>query len=179
MSKSKRARSIKPRAGFKTRSKLARKVAGQHHRRAHSKQAQVLTLLRRPSGATIATRSRLAPDGSRTRCGGSLRGWCARSSGSSFSPIRRTARACIGLLATSFQPPSLSLPVSRGLSHAPAANRRGRDRGRGRSHPRARPGWASTDVASGFRPHAACEPEHGPAGSHDRLAHPGAGLRRS
>ena len=55
MSKSKRARSIKPRAGFKTRSKLARKVAGQHHRRAHSKQARVLTLLRRPSGATIAT----------------------------------------------------------------------------------------------------------------------------
>jgi hypothetical protein len=52
------------------------------------------------------------------------------------------------------------------------------NRGRGRSHPRARPGWASTDVASGFRPHAACEPEHGPAGSHDRLAHPGAGLRR-
>ena len=42
-----------------------------------------------------------------------------------------------------------------------------------------RPGWASTDVASGFRPHAACEPAHGPAGSHDRLAHPGAGLRRS
>jgi len=55
MSKSKRARSIKPRAGFKTRSELARKVAGQHHRRAHSKQARVLTLLRRPSGATIAT----------------------------------------------------------------------------------------------------------------------------
>jgi hypothetical protein len=55
MSKSKRARSIKPRAGFKTRSKLARNVAGQHHRRAHSKQARVLTLLRRPSGATIAT----------------------------------------------------------------------------------------------------------------------------
>ena len=25
-------------------------------------------------------------------------------------------------------------------------------------------GAASTDVASGFRPHAACEPEHGPAG---------------
>ena len=55
MSKSKRARSIKPRAGFKTRSKLARKVAGQHHGRAHSKQARVLTLLRQSSGATIAT----------------------------------------------------------------------------------------------------------------------------
>jgi len=51
MSKSKRARSIKPRAGFKTRSKLARKVAGQHHRGAHSKQARVLTLLRRHAAA--------------------------------------------------------------------------------------------------------------------------------
>jgi hypothetical protein len=48
MSKSKRARSSKPRAG------VDRKAAGHHHRRAHSKQARVLTLLRRPSGATIA-----------------------------------------------------------------------------------------------------------------------------
>ena len=55
MSKSKRARSIKPRS--KTRSKaVTRKSAAFHHRtRAHSKQAQVLGLLRRPNGATIAT----------------------------------------------------------------------------------------------------------------------------
>jgi hypothetical protein len=54
MSKSKRARSSKARSGFKIRSKVARKVAGHHRRRPHSKQARVLTLLRRPSGATIA-----------------------------------------------------------------------------------------------------------------------------
>jgi hypothetical protein len=50
MSKSTRARSSKPRAGFKARSKVGRKAAGHHHRRVHSKQARVLTLLRRPSG---------------------------------------------------------------------------------------------------------------------------------
>jgi hypothetical protein len=56
MSKSKRARSsIKPRS--KTRSKATtRKLAAPHHgTRAISKQARVLELLRRPSGATIAT----------------------------------------------------------------------------------------------------------------------------
>jgi hypothetical protein len=50
MSKSARARSSKPRAGFKARSKVGRKAAGHHHRRVDSKQARVLTLLRRPSG---------------------------------------------------------------------------------------------------------------------------------
>jgi Protein of unknown function (DUF3489) len=56
MSKSKRARSsIKPRS--KTPSKATtRKLAAPHHgTRAISKQARVLELLRRPSGATIAT----------------------------------------------------------------------------------------------------------------------------
>jgi hypothetical protein len=57
MSKSKRARSIKPPSVSKNRSKAAtRKRAAPHHgTRANSKQARVLELLRRPSGATIAT----------------------------------------------------------------------------------------------------------------------------
>ena len=56
MSKSKRARSIKPRSAAKIRSKAAtRKSAAQHRTRANSKQARVLGLLRRPTGATIAT----------------------------------------------------------------------------------------------------------------------------
>jgi lipid-binding SYLF domain-containing protein len=57
MSKSKRAPSSKPRSVAKIRSKAAsRKSAAPHHRtRANSKQAQVLGLLRRANGATIAT----------------------------------------------------------------------------------------------------------------------------
>jgi hypothetical protein len=57
MSKSKRARSIKARSASKIRSKAAtRKSAAPHYgRRANSKQARVLGLLRRPTGATIAT----------------------------------------------------------------------------------------------------------------------------
>jgi hypothetical protein len=56
MSKSKRARSIKPRSASKNLSKAAsRKRAAFHHgRRANSKKARVLELLRGPS-ATIAT----------------------------------------------------------------------------------------------------------------------------
>ena len=53
MSKSKRARTIKARSTSKVRSKAARiKVAGHLATRANSKQARVLGLLRRPSGAT-------------------------------------------------------------------------------------------------------------------------------
>ena len=57
MSKSKRARPIKARSVSKTRSKAAtRKSAAPHHgTRPNSKQARVLGLLRRPTGATIAT----------------------------------------------------------------------------------------------------------------------------
>jgi hypothetical protein len=57
MSKSKRARSSKPHSASKTRSEAAsRKSAAPHYRtRTNSKQARVLGLLRRPSGATIAT----------------------------------------------------------------------------------------------------------------------------
>jgi Protein of unknown function (DUF3489) len=56
MSKSKRARPIKARSASKARSKAAtRRSAAHHGRRANSKQARVLRLLRRPNGATIAT----------------------------------------------------------------------------------------------------------------------------
>jgi hypothetical protein len=58
MRKTKRARSRKPGSVSKKRSKPAgtRKSAAAHHgTRASSKQARVLALLRRPSGATIAT----------------------------------------------------------------------------------------------------------------------------
>ena len=57
MSKRKRARSIKPRSASKNRSKAAtrKRAAPDYGTRANSKQARVLGLLRRPSGATIAT----------------------------------------------------------------------------------------------------------------------------
>jgi Protein of unknown function (DUF3489) len=53
MSKRKRGRTAKAQASSKVRRKVAR--SGEHTRQANSKQAQVLALLRRPGGATIAT----------------------------------------------------------------------------------------------------------------------------
>jgi Protein of unknown function (DUF3489) len=53
MSKRKRGRPAKARSSSKVRPKAAR--SAEHKGRANSKQARVLGLLRRPSGATIAT----------------------------------------------------------------------------------------------------------------------------
>ena len=53
MSKRKRGRTAKARSLSKIPPKAAR--SGEHTRQANSKQARVLSLLRRPGGATIAT----------------------------------------------------------------------------------------------------------------------------
>jgi hypothetical protein len=54
MSKSKRARTTKTRSVTEVQAKVAgRKTAGQHSKRANSKQARVLEMLRRPGGATV------------------------------------------------------------------------------------------------------------------------------
>jgi hypothetical protein len=53
MSKRKRGRTAKAQSLTKVRPKAAH--SGEHTRRANSKQARVVGLLRRPSGATIAT----------------------------------------------------------------------------------------------------------------------------
>ena len=56
MSKRKHARTAKTRTASKVRAKAARRqTTNDHQTRANSKQARVLVLLRRPSGATIAT----------------------------------------------------------------------------------------------------------------------------
>src|SRR5258708_13540405 len=56
MSKRKGARTRKARSASKVRAKAGhRRIVGRHQRRANSKQARVLALLRGPSGGTIAT----------------------------------------------------------------------------------------------------------------------------
>ena len=56
MSKGKRARIAKPQSSSRVRAKAARgRISGHRHARTNSKQARVLALLSRPSGATIAT----------------------------------------------------------------------------------------------------------------------------
>ena len=56
MSKRKHARTAKKRTASKVRAKAARRQTGNEHQtRANTKQARVLALLRRPSGATIAS----------------------------------------------------------------------------------------------------------------------------
>ena len=55
MTRPKVQRSVKPRSGTKTRSKVKRaKPIVRHNTRAKSKQAAVVALLNRPQGATIA-----------------------------------------------------------------------------------------------------------------------------
>ena len=54
MTKSKRSRTAKTRSTCKAQKAAGGKIAGRQSKRANSKQARVLELLRRPGGATIA-----------------------------------------------------------------------------------------------------------------------------
>ena len=54
MARPKVQRSVKPRSGTKTRSKVKRAKSIHHNTRVKSKQAAVVALLNRPQGATIA-----------------------------------------------------------------------------------------------------------------------------
>ena len=54
MSKNKPSRNTKKRSTSKVQKAASGKIAGRQPKRAHSKQARMLELLRRPGGATIA-----------------------------------------------------------------------------------------------------------------------------
>jgi hypothetical protein len=82
MARPKVQRSVKPRSGTKTRSKVKRaKPIVRHNTRAKSKQAAVVALLNRPQGAPPLRPSSRRPAGSPIRCAAFRPGWCARSSG--------------------------------------------------------------------------------------------------
>jgi hypothetical protein len=86
MSKSKHVRSIRARSTPKTRSKAGtRKSAAPHHgTRANSKQARVLGLLRRPTGATIATIMESTGWQFHVVPGGAFEGTCAKDRSCAF-----------------------------------------------------------------------------------------------
>ena len=112
MSERKPARARKARSSSKASSKAAR--SDQHQRRANSKQTRVLSLLRRPGGATIATiiatalgagfftvvvRKKLAPR---------------------LESKKAIGSGCIGSLPARLPP--MPRVISRARSHAPAAD---------------------------------------------------------